>query len=223
MSGIDQTLQAAPPALSAVDGSLPSTVTLARALTPSLRVAPPIVDRLTSTASQLSAVLAPGERAQLIEALRATFTQLPAILTEFSRAFPIGKQITDCLQSHVLPILNATVPDGSLSTGQPVWKDFAHSLPGLAGASGSFDANGPYTRVLLGAGTDSLSGTVAGQQLVATAPPGGSSLEGARPQWVGELTPNDFHPEAACAAQPVPSLTSATAPPDLTPAGGDTR
>ena len=220
VAGVDQTLQATPPALDAIAGSLPAVSVLARALTPSLRVAPPIVDRLTTTASQLAAVLAPGERDALIQSLRATFQQLPAILTEFARSFPIGKQITDCLQTHLLPILTETVPDGSLSTGLPVWQDFVHSLPGLAGATGSFDADGPYTRVLLGAGSDSLSGSSAGQQLVSTPPPGGSSLQGARPRWAGDLTPSDFHPEAPCAAQPVPKLASATAPPDLTPASG---
>ena len=220
VSGLDQTIQAAPPALSAVDRSLPAVIGLARPLAPSLRVAPPIIDRLTATASQLAAVLAPGQRQALVQSLRATFEQLPAILTQFSRAFPIGKQITDCLQSHLLPIFNETVPDGSLSTGLPVWQDFVHFLPGVAGASGSFDANGPYTRVVLGAGTDSLSGTFAGQQLLSTPPPGGSSLQGARPQWVGDLTPGDFHPEAQCSSQPLPNLASDAAPPDLTPAAG---
>lgn len=221
VAGLDQTVRAAPAALSATDRALPAVMGLARALTPSLRVAPPIVDRLTATAAQLAAVLEPTQRSALVRSLRATFEELPAILTQLSRAFPIGKQITDCLQTHVLPILNATVPDGSLSTGQPVWKEFVHFLPSVAGATGSFDANGHYTRVLIGAGSNSLSGTFAGQQLVSTPPPGGSSLQGARPQWVGDLTSNDFHPEAPCASQPVPSLSSGTGAPDLGPASGD--
>ncbi|HTX31137.1 MAG TPA: MlaD family protein [Solirubrobacteraceae bacterium] len=217
VAGIDETLRAAPPALSAVDRSLPAVVALARALTPSLRVSPPILDRLTSTASQLAAVLAPEERSGLIQSLRTTFQRLPSILTRFASAFPVGKQITDCLQTHLLPILNATVPDGSLSTGQPVWQEFVHFLPGVAGATGSFDADGPYTRVLLGAGTNSLSGSFAGQQLVSTPPPGGSSLQGARPQWAGDLTAADFRPDAACATQPLPSLASGTSAPDVSP------
>jgi ABC-type transporter Mla subunit MlaD len=223
VAGFDQTLQAAPPALSAIDHSLPAVAGLARALTPSLRVAPPILDRLTATAAQLAAVLAPGQRGALIRTLRATFQQLPAVLTQFARAFPIGKQITDCLQTHLLPILKKTVPDGPLSTGLPVWQDFLHFLPGVGGASGSFDANGPYTRVLLGAGSDSLSGAFGGQLLLSTPPPGGSSLQGSRPQWVGDLTPDEFHPEAACAAQPLPSLASGTGSPDLSPATGGTQ
>ncbi|MGE5617546.1 MAG: MlaD family protein [Candidatus Woesearchaeota archaeon] len=223
VAGIDQTLRAAPPALGALDRALPGVVGLARGLTPSLRIAPPIVDRLTTTAAQLASVLRPEERSGLIQSLRATFQQLPSILTELASAFPIGKQITDCVQTHLLPILNASVPDGSLSTGQPVWQEFVHFLPGVAGASGSFDANGPYTRVLLGAGSNSLSGSVAGQQLVSTPVPGGSSLQGSRPQWVGDLTPADFRPDARCAAQPLPNLASGTGAPDLTRPAGSAR
>ena len=45
IAGLDQTLQAAPPALTAIDRSLPPLTSLAHALDPSLKVAPPIVDR----------------------------------------------------------------------------------------------------------------------------------------------------------------------------------
>lgn len=223
VSGFDAVLQAAPPSLTAVDRSLPPVAALARTLDPSLAVAPPLLDRLTATAQQLATVLGPSERGPLIESLRATFQELPAILTQLASAFPIGKQITDCLATHLVPVLNATVPDGSLSTGQPVWKDFVHFLGGVAGASASFDANGPYTRFLAGAGPNTLSGTFGGQPIVSTVPPGGTDLQGARPQWAGTLTAPDFRPDVPCATQKVPSLASPTAPPDLVPAGGRTR
>jgi virulence factor Mce-like protein len=219
VAGLDQTLRATPPALRQIDLALPSVATLSRALDPSLRVAPPLLDALTTTAQQLAAVLAPGQRGPLIASLRATFQELPSILTRLATSFPIGKQVTDCLQTHVLPILHSTVPDGSLSTGQSVLLDFMHFLPGVAGASGNFDGNGPYTRFVAGGGTNTLSGTFAGQQLVATGPPGGGALEGARPQWIGDLTPSAFRPDEPCANQQLPSLASPTAAPDLTPAG----
>ncbi|HZU60844.1 MAG TPA: hypothetical protein VE983_07740, partial [Solirubrobacteraceae bacterium] len=214
VSGLDQTLAAAPPALHAVDAALPAARQLAIALDPSLVVAPPILDHLTATVGRLAAVLAPAERGPLLTSLDATFRQLPAILTQLAQAFPIGKQVTDCLTTHVLPILKSRVPDGSLSTKHTVLEDFIHFLPGLAGASGSFDGDGPYTRFVAGVGTNSLTGS-AGQQLVATAPPGGQAVQGARPRWFGDLQPGDFRPDARCAAQKVPSLASATAPPDL--------
>lgn len=215
VSGLDQTLAAAPPALHAVDGALPGVRRLALALDPSLVVAPPILDHLTATVGRLAAVLAPAERGPLLTSLDATFRQLPAILTQLASAFPIGKQVTDCLRTHVLPILHRRVPDGSLSTGRTVLEDFLHFLPGLAGASGSFDGDGPYTRFVAGAGTNSLTGTFEGHPVVSTLPPGGHALEGARPRWVGDLQPSDFRPDARCAAQKVPSLASSTVLPDL--------
>lgn len=209
--GLDQTLQVAPAALSAVDHALPPLAALAVAIDPSLKLAPPILDTLTSTVAKLAAVVAPAERRQLISSLKATFTEFPVILRQLATAFPLTKQVTDCLRTHLLPVLKMTVPDGPLSTGRPVWQDFVHFLPGVAGASGSFDANGPYTRVLAGAGSSSLTLPnlpVIGQ-LVGSAPPGGSSLLGARPSWVGDLTSADFHPEAACAKQAVPTTLAA--------------
>lgn len=216
VSGLDQTLRAAPATLTALDRALPPVSALARALDPSLRIAPPILTALTATVSQLSVALAPAQRGPLIASLRATFEQLPAILTQLAGAFPVGKQVTDCLRTHVIPILVQQVPDGSLSSGESVLQDFLHFLPGLAGASGSFDANGPYTRFVAGGGTNSLSGGLAGQPLVSTPPPGGGTIQGVRPQWIGDLTPSDFRPDAQCAAQKLPSLASPTAAPDFT-------
>jgi hypothetical protein len=111
-----------------------------------------------------------------------------------------------------------------------VWQDFAHFLPGVAGASGSFDANGPYTRVLAGAGTNTLSSGGSGNGggllgvlggllgtggVFSTPPPGGSAITGARPQWVGDLASADFHPEVPCSTQAIPSLGAKAAAPDL--------
>ncbi|HEY2160576.1 MAG TPA: MlaD family protein [Solirubrobacteraceae bacterium] len=220
VAGLDQTLRVAPASLSAVDAALPPVATLARTLDPSLKAAPPLLDQVTTTAQQLAAALGPAQRGPLVTSLRATFQELPSVLTQLARAFPVGKEITDCLQTHLVPVLEKTVPDGKLSTGRPVWQDFDHFLGGVAGASASFDANGPYTRFLAGAGTNTLSGTFGGQQLVGTPPPGGTELQGVRPRWVGALTPSAFAPNAPCSMQKIPSLASSTGAPDLVPAGG---
>jgi hypothetical protein len=152
--------------------------------------------------------------------LKATFAQFPAILTQLATAFPLTKQVTDCLQTHVTPSLKMEVPDGPLSTGRPVWQDFVHFLPNIAGASGNFDADGPYVRVLAGAGTNTLSGGLLGSlpvigTILGTAPPGSTSLLGARPAWVGDLTPSDFRPDVPCATQTLPSLAAADTAPGL--------
>lgn len=216
LSGLDRTLAALPRALTAIDRVLPSVDRLAVILKPSLTAAPPLLNRLTPIVQQLAGVLAPGSRGPLLGALTVTFRAFPSILTQLADAFPVGKQITDCLRTHVVPILVSDVPDGNLSTGRPVVQDFLHFLGNLAGASGNFDGDGPYTRFLAGAGPNTLSGIALGQHVASTLPPGTKALQGVRPHWLGDLTPSDFRPDVPCTSQPVPSLAAATVPPDLT-------
>ncbi|MDQ6605071.1 MAG: MlaD family protein [Actinomycetota bacterium] len=221
--GLDRTLQVSPAALTAIDRSLPPLVNLSHALTPSLKVSPPILASITGTITQLNSIINPARRRPLLTALRATLTEFPSILTQLASAFPITKQVGECLRTHLVPLFNEQVPDGSLSTGRPVWQDFVHFLPNVAGATGSFDANGYYTRVLAGAGTNTLSGGLLGTvtTLVGTVTnlvgidPGGAPLTGARPAWVGAPTPADFRPDVPCTSQTLPSLAAPAAAPDL--------
>jgi virulence factor Mce-like protein len=216
VAGVDKLMKVAPPSLAAVDRSLPPVARLGKALDPSLKLAPPLLDDISQAVRELSAIVAPAERAQLLTSLKATFQQFPSLLSELGHAFPITRALTQCLRTHVTPILTSEVPDGILSTGLPVWKDFIHFLPNVAGASSSFDANGPFTRALAGVGTNILSipNIPLLGQLVGTAPPGDNALQGARPAWVGDLTPADFRPDVPCSTQPVPSLASPTAASD---------
>jgi len=218
--GLDRTLQVVPGALAAVDRALPPLTNLAVTLDPSLKASPPIIDKLIVIVQKLGSVVAPATRGPLLQSLKATFTEFPVIVRQLATTFPLTKQITDCLRTHVIPIFRSQISDGSLSTNRPVWQDFVHFLPSVAGASGSFDANGPYTRTLAGAGPNSLTGgnllnlPIIGQ-VVGAAPPGGGSLLGARPHWIGDLTSAQFHPEVPCTTQRVPSLASPAAAADL--------
>lgn len=216
---VDLTLRTAPRALNAVDRALPPTENLARALTPALRSSPPLINRLTGLVHELTAIIAPASRPRLIDALRTTFVQFPSMLTQFASAFPATAPVSECLQTHVLKILDAQVPDGVLSSGEPVWKDFVHFLPNVAGASGNFDGDGPYTRVLVAFGSNSLAGgPLTNGSTLQGAIPGGGTLSGVSPHWIGDLTAADFRPDVPCATQRVPSLAviGSTAP-DLQP------
>jgi hypothetical protein len=222
VAGVDQTLQVAPGALTAIDRSLPPLTTLARTLTPVLRVSPPLVTRVATTAAQVDQVVKPSRRGPLLTALRTTLVTFPQILTQLGGVFPVTKAVTDCLSRNVVPVFNSTVQDGAHTTG-PVWKDFIHFLPNVAGATGGFDGDGHYTRVLVGAGDNSLAGglltTLTGvigsaTKLVGISP-GGGQIEGASPHWIGTLTPSDFRPDVPCSTQAVPALTQTAAAPDL--------
>lgn len=218
IAGLDQTLRVAPPALSAIDHALPPVTKLAVALDPSLKAAPPLVDAVTKAVVQLTAVVAPAERGNLLVALKSTFQDFPTTLNELGAVFPITKQVSDCLRTHVTPILGQVVPDGSLSSGRPVWQDFVHLLVGLSSAVQNFDGNGYWIRLIDATGNNELSlGSVTGLGQILGV--GSSTVDGARPQWVGDLTPDDFRPDVSCTSQPVPSLAATTAPSDLTGAG----
>jgi hypothetical protein len=210
ISGLDQTLQASPAALSAIDASLPPLANLATTLDPSLKAAPKLVDGLTQTLGQLGAVVAPAERNRLLASLNAAFQQLPSVLTKLGAVFPITKSVTDCLSTHVKPILNRVVPDGALTTHQPVWQEFVHFLGGLASSGQNFDANGHWIRLQSGVGTNTISlGNIPiVGQLLGTAPSGGSAIQGASPHWVGDLQPSAYQPGVPCTSQAVPSLAS---------------
>jgi ABC-type transporter Mla subunit MlaD len=217
VSGLDQTLRVAPAALTAIDRSLPPLVNLGRALDPSLKVAPPLLTNLTSAVGELATIVAPVERAKLLKTLGATFEQLPTVLTQLGKLFPVTQGVTSCLRTHVTPVLNETVPDGSLSTGQPAWQEFAHLLTNVTSSDQNFDANNYWIRVLLAAGENGLE---VGKlpllgQLLGSGPTSSSGVTGARPVWVGDLKPTAFQPGVSCASQPVPSLSSSTAAPDF--------
>jgi virulence factor Mce-like protein len=218
LSGLDRTLQDTPSSLTAVDASLPPVASLAVALDPSLKLAPPVLDGLTTAVTELNAIVAPAERGRLLTTLKATFQQFPNLLTQLGTVFPLTKQVNDCLRTHITPVLTSVVPDGSLSSGRPVWQDFVHSLGNLASAGQNFDANGNWQRFLLGAGTNLLGGLgsipVVGQ-LTGTAPSGGGSIQGSRPTWVGDLAPDVFQPGVACTSQTAPALKSDTAASDF--------
>jgi phospholipid/cholesterol/gamma-HCH transport system substrate-binding protein len=221
ISGIDQTVQVAPAALTAIDHSLPPVEQLATTLTPSLKVAPPLLSSISNTVTEVNNIVKPSKRGPLLAALHTTFTTFPKVLTQLGAVFPVTKAVTDCLSHNVVPVLNADVQDGSNSTDEPVWKDFIHFLPNLAAATGNFDGDGHYTRTLLAAGTNSLTGTGLGtlgealtgvsnlldQVTGGSGAPGGGTITGAAPQWIGQLTPADFRPDVSCTSQAVPALT----------------
>ena len=212
VSGLDQTVQTASPALTAVDRSLPPLANLSIALDPSLKVAPPLVDGLTRAVTELAAVVAPAERGRLLQTLKTTFVQFPSTLTQLGTVFPITQGVTDCLRTHVTPVLTQVAPDGALSTHQPVWQDFVHFTVGLASAVQNFDANGYWIRLLSGVGDNSVSVG----QLGSTNIPG---IEGHSPQWVGDLTSSDFRPDVPCSSQPIVSLSETAAAPHLASIG----
>jgi phospholipid/cholesterol/gamma-HCH transport system substrate-binding protein len=211
---LPRTLAAATPALNAVDAALPPVTTLARALIPGVESAGPAIDASLPFITQLRLLVAPSELGGLASDLAVTVPALARLTAETIPLMRDGvRPASSCLATVVYPWSQLTIndPHFNASNGFPPRKVFVEAvdyLPGLAGESRNFDANGAYIRVLLTGGplTYSLSPGVFGQAvapLVATQPtlpPGGR-----RPP---------LEPTVPCETQPpINDLSAPTGPP----------
>jgi hypothetical protein len=144
------------------------------------------------------------------------------VLNKLGQVLPVTNSLTSCLTTHVLPILGSVVPDGSLSSGRPVWQDFVHFLPGVVSTAQSFDGNGYWIRLMLGAGTNTISlGNTALGKIVGDTP-SNSPIMGARPVWQGDLPATAFQPGVPCSSDRLPSLASTNGPSDAQITGAAT-
>lgn len=203
------TLIEAPPALTAIDGTLGPLETVAAAVRPSLRIAPPILRRTAGTLDQLAKVTSKRELPRLVRNLKPTLDVAPGLLRDITKFFPFLKPVTDCVTSHVVPVLNSTLQDGPHTSNRPVWKELGSTFTGLASASQNFDGNGPWVRYLFATGANTLSfGDLGGGDRLVSA--GGSEVIGANPRWFGNDFKLPFRPDKKCVEQAKPDLTVRT-------------
>ena len=142
-------------------------------------------------AGQTRKLLAPSELPALIAdgapAVRSLAGAAPNAIVTFAGL----RDPTSCLLHNALPTLNTPIEDGSLSTGQPNYRELLYGLTGLASATRDFDGNGFATRYYAGFG-DELLTTPFGS-------PGGHLL-GARRSADRRLAAAQARPAAAAAA-----------------------
>lgn len=213
---LDRVMRVSPPALTSLDRVLPKLSRFSRTLDPGLVAAPPLLRQLSESVVAFGAIVEPRQRVRVVAALRAAFVDFPDLLTNLTSLVSVVKPVTDCVNTHVTPILNSKLDDGALSTGDPVWQDLAHALPGIASAAQNFDGNGYAVRYQLGVNNQSVStGSIPGLGTLTGNQPGSSPIAGARPVWVGRLKSSDFRPDAPCSEQPLPNLTARSGPTGL--------
>lgn len=206
--GVDATLRAAPPALSALTQSLPVVQRFAIALDPSLRRAPAVLSATTALLAQAQALVARPALPQLISILGPLSDQVVALAPKLEDLFPRVAEVSSCTANQVVDLLDTKLQDGTLSTGQPVWQELAHVNVGLASANQDFDAAGTRVRF-----ATSLQPNLLG---LGSVPGAGVLLQnveqpvlGIRPQWSGP-TPPPVHPEVPCTSQPLGDLQAAS-------------
>ena len=211
-AGVDELAELtarAPAALTEIEDALPAVRTLAREARPALRVAPRTLDAsrpfLAAVDRLVDPAVLPGLERDLTPALR----EVRAIAAPLRALLPGVDRVSRCVSSNVLPVLRAEVDDGSLSTGDPVWRELVRAAVGLTSASQNFDGNGADLRYSLGFGDQTVSlgeGTTTGDLFARTADP----ILGSRPQMPKQAPPQ--RPDVPCEGQAVPDLTTSAAP-----------
>ncbi len=184
---LPHTLAAATPALNALNAAFPPLRRVARALIPGVVSAGPAIDASLPFIKQVRLLVQPSELGGLSSDLAVT---VPALAKLTQATIPLMKDgvrpASSCIAGVIYPWSQLTMNDPNFhaANGFPprkVYVEAVDNLPGLAGESRDFDANGPYIRTagLGGAYTYSLSPGMFGDffakltSVQPTLPPGG--------------------------------------------------
>jgi phospholipid/cholesterol/gamma-HCH transport system substrate-binding protein len=210
----DRLLGVAPVTLPRIAARVPAAERLLAEARPGLRRARTALPAVNGLLAELRRASRPRELPALLAGLRPAVGDLPRLTDRLSALFPLVTPVTDCVRDNALPVLEAKVDDGPLSTGKPVWQELASALATLPGASGPFDANGPWIRYAAGGGDQTLStGQVPGiGTLLASSD---QVPQGVRPTPLPPRTLPEFRPDAPCQEQApvdVQARTSGTSP-----------
>jgi len=160
---LPRTLSVAIPALNALNNAFPPLRAFARDLVPAANTTAPMIDASLPFFHQLRLLVRPSELGGLTNDLSST---VPALAKLNQATIPFMKNevrpASNCQVKVILPWSNLTIQDQNFNQSngfppRPVYVEGVDFLPGLAGESRDFDANGPYVRVLLSGGTFTYS------------------------------------------------------------------
>jgi phospholipid/cholesterol/gamma-HCH transport system substrate-binding protein len=211
---LPRTLSVAIPAFNALNAAFPPLREFATALLPGVRTSGHTIDVSLPFINQLRQLVQPAELRGLTADLAVT---IPALAKLTKATIPLMKNevrpASSCVANVIHPWSQLSLNDGVFSgkPGFPVRKVFQEGvdyLPGLAGESRDFDANGPYIRVLLTGGslTYSLQPGLFGTSL--------SAIDSVQPQLPPGGKEPPLEPTVPCETQaPISSLTAAPGPP----------
>jgi hypothetical protein len=166
---LPRTLAAATPALNALNSAICTGAAVAncapgplqqfaKAFKPGVVSSGPAIDASLPFITQLRLLVRPQELRGLTADLSSA---IPSLASLTNQTIPFMRNeirpASSCVQNIILPWSHLTLHDShfNASNGFPPREVFVEGvdfLPGLAGESRNFDANGPYIRILLNAG-----------------------------------------------------------------------
>jgi virulence factor Mce-like protein len=203
---LPRTLTTGRRALGSLNDSFPAFRRFVAAMRPATRSARPALDAALPYVTQARRLVSRRELGGLVSELRPT---VPDLVELNVGGVPFQRQVrllSSCQNNVVLPWTNMRVPDQKFPATGPVYQTGVKWLPGIAGESRSFDANGQYVRSLAQTGNFAYA-TGDGRQFLTTEPIAGvqppKSLTGRPP----------IRPDVPCETQEPPDLRTRVQPP----------
>jgi ABC-type transporter Mla subunit MlaD len=160
---LPKTINAAMPAFRALNAAFPPLRQLARALLPGVESTGPTITASLPFIHQLRLLVQPSELQGLAKSLEVT---IPALARLTNNTIPLMKNevrpASSCVANVIIPWSKLEIHDPNFNASNgypphPSYLEVAQLLPGIAGESRTFDANGPYIRLLGNGGTFTYS------------------------------------------------------------------
>jgi phospholipid/cholesterol/gamma-HCH transport system substrate-binding protein len=218
---LPRTLAAAIPAFNALNAAFPPLRTLARTLVPGVQSTGPTIDASLPFIHQLRLLVQPSELRGLTADLAVAIPALAKLTQETIPLMRNGvRPASSCVANVIYPWSQLTLNDPHFNASNgfpphPVYVEAVDFLPGLAGESRNFDANGPYIRIIGALGSAETTSLASGLLGGATQP-----ILGEQPPLPPGGQNPPLQPGVPCETQPaITSLATGTspAPPALTP------
>jgi phospholipid/cholesterol/gamma-HCH transport system substrate-binding protein len=220
VSELPGTLDAAKPALAALNNSFPSLRAFSVEALPGVRSTPSTLDAATPLLRQLRGLVSKNELRGLTHDLRPAIPDLTKLTKRTIPFLHQTRALSSCFNQVIIPWSNSSVTDPNFPTPK-IFQETAYGLEGIAGESRTGDANGQYVRVEGAGGPDTVQTTDSetGNQLFGLNTAAG--LNGGRPAISSSAKP-PYRPNVPCETQQPPNLNSGGVSPGPAPAKSGT-
>jgi virulence factor Mce-like protein len=197
---LPRTLEAAMPALAALNDAFPPLRAFATEFRPGVRSTGPMIDASLPFFRELRGLVSKRELRGLANDLQPTVADLARLSRDSIPFYRQARRFAGCNNDTFLPWSRDKVEDKQFPAEGPVYQEAPKPLVGLAGESRSGDANGSWFRVLAAGG---LNLVTLKPGVFATTP---EPLLGSNPPKPTSRPP--LRPEVPCETQPTPDLRS---------------